>query len=326
MSGEIENITMKHMQLFSGQSSRELAQKVADYLDIDLGKIDIHQFSNGETYCRYEESVRGADVFLLQTHSAPVNDNIMETLVMIDAARRASAKRITVVIPFYGYARQDKKARSREPITARLLADLLTVAGADRVVSMDLHTGQIQGYFNQPLDHLTALPLLSDWIEENLGDTDLVIASPDAGRVRMAEKFVSRLGNPGMAFLAKTRTAHNVAKTLAVVGEVKGKTVVLCDDMIDTAGTLCGAAEALLEQGAVEVYAVATHPVLSGPAIERIEASPIKQVVVTDTLPLPAHAFQTDKIVQLSIAGAIGETLRAIFEDRSISELFGNEK
>ena len=326
MSGEIEINTIKHMQLFAGQSSRELARKVADYLDIELGKIDIHQFSNGETYCRYEESVRGADVFILQTHSAPVNDNIMESLVMIDAARRASAKRITVVIPFYGYARQDKKARSREPITARLLADLLTVAGADRVVSMDLHTGQIQGYFSQPLDHLTALPLLSDWIEENLGDTDLVIASPDAGRVRMAEKFVSRLNSPGMAFLAKTRTAHNVAKTLAVVGEVKGKTVVLCDDMIDTAGTLCGAAEALIEQGAVVVYAVATHPVLSGPAIERIEASPIKKVVVTDTLPLPPHAFQTDKIVQLSIAGAIGETLRAIFEDRSISDLFGSEK
>lgn len=326
MTAEIEINTMKHMQLFAGNSSRELALKIAEYLDIELGKIDIHQFANGETYCRYEDSVRGADVFLLQTHCAPVNDNIMELLVMIDAARRASAKRITAVIPFYGYARQDKKARSREPITARLLADLLTVAGVDRVVSMDLHTGQIQGYFSQPLDHLTALPLLSDWIRDNLDQENLVIASPDAGRVRMAEKFVERLGSPGMAFLAKTRTAHNVAKTLAVVGEVKGKTVVLCDDMIDTAGTLCGAAEALIERGAVEVYAVSTHPVLSGPAIERINKSPIKKVVVTDTLPLTEEAKASGKIIQLSIAAAIGETMRAIFEDRSISDLFGSEK
>jgi ribose-phosphate pyrophosphokinase len=247
----------------------------------------------------------------------------MEQLIMIEAAKRASAKRIIAVAPFYGYARQDKKARSREPITAKLLADMLSVAGADRVVSVDLHTGQIQGFFDKPLDHLTALPLLVGWLIEQFDEEELVVASPDAGRVRLAEKFQSRLPNASIAFLAKTRTAHNVAKTLAVVGDVEGKTCVLVDDMIDTAGTICGAAEALMEHGAKAVYVCATHPVLSGPACERLSKAPIEKVVLTNTLPLPADC--SDKIEVVSIAPIVASTMKAIFEDESVSELFDDQ-
>ena len=320
----MEITTKKRMQIFSGSAHPALAQEVADHLGMKLGDVDIHRFANGEIYVRFRENVRGSDVFLLQTHSAPVNIAIMEQLIMIDAAKRASAKRIIAVVPFYGYARQDKKARSREPITARLLADLLTAAGADRVVSVDLHTGQIQGFFNYPLDHLTALPLLVGWLRDHFGEQEVVIASPDSGRVRLAEKFQARLPNAGIAFLAKTRTAHNVAQTLAVVGEVEGKTVVLVDDMIDTAGTLCGAAVQLKEHGAAHVLACATHPLLSDPACERLEASPIERIVVTNTLPLPA-ACATNKIEQVSIAPIVASTMRAIFEDESVSELFGDD-
>lgn len=320
----MEITTKKRMQIFSGRGYPALAAEVADHLGMRLGEVELHTFANGEIYVRFQQNVRGSDVFLLQTHCDPVNANIMEQLLMIDAAKRASAKRITAVVPFFGYARQDKKSRSREPISARLIADLYATAGADRVVSVDLHTGQIQGFLSEPLDHLTALPLLVDWIVQQFGHEELVIASPDTGRVRLAEKFAARLPAAGIAFLAKTRTAHNVAKTLAVVGEVQDKVVILVDDMIDTAGTLCGAAEALMERGAARVLAVATHPLLSGPACERLKASPIERIVVTNTLPIPPGC-DCDKIEQLSIAPIIASTMKAIFEDESVSELFDDD-
>ncbi|MEX0657842.1 MAG: ribose-phosphate diphosphokinase [Egibacteraceae bacterium] len=319
----MEIVTKKRMQIFSGRGHPELAHEVVDHLGMRLGDVDIHRFANGEIYCRYRENVRGSDVFVIQTHCAPVNENIMEQLILIEAAKRASAKRITAVVPFYGYARQDKKTRSREPITAKLLADMLTVAGADRVVSVDLHTQQIQGFLDAPLDSLTALPLLVGWLIEHYDDTELVVASPDAGRVRLAEKFASRLPQAQMAFLAKTRTSHNVAKTLAVVGEVEGKTCVLVDDMIDTAGTICGAAEALMEHGAARVIVCATHPVLSGPACDRLERSTIQRVVLTNTLPLPERA--PDKVEVVSVAPIVASTMKAIFEDESVSELFDDQ-
>jgi ribose-phosphate pyrophosphokinase len=320
----MEIVTKKRMQIFAGRGTAELAGEVADHLGMRLGDVDIHEFANGEIYVRYRENIRGSDVFVFQTHCKPVNTNIMEQLIMIDAAKRASAKRIVAVVPFYGYARQDRKARSREPISARLLADMLTGAGADRVVSINLHSGQIQGFFNQPLDHLTALPLLVGWLLERFGDEPLVVASPDAGGVKLASQFQSRLPDAQLAVLAKTRTAHNVSKALGVVGEVAGRTVVLVDDMIDTAGTICGAAEALVERGASQVLVVATHPVLSGPAFDRLNAAPIEKVVVTNTLPLPPDA-DTSKIEVCSVAPIVASTMKAIFEDESVSELFDDQ-
>jgi ribose-phosphate pyrophosphokinase len=320
----MELVTKKRMQIFSGRGSAALAGEVADHLGMRLGDVDIHEFANGELYVRYRENVRGSDVFIVQTHCQPVNTNIMEQLIMIDAAKRASAKRIVAVVPFYGYARQDRKARSREPITARLLADMLTSAGADRVVSINLHSGQIQGFFNQPLDHLTALPLLVGWLFEHFVDEELVVASPDAGGVKLASQFQSRLPRATLAVLAKTRTEHNVSKALGVVGDVAGRTVVLVDDMIDTAGTICGAAEALVERGAARVVVCATHPVLSGPAIDRLNASPIDTIVVTNTLPLPADT-DTSKIEVCSVAPIVASTMKAIFEDESVSELFDDQ-
>ena len=320
----MEVVTKKRMQVFSGRGYPELATEVVDHLGMRLGAVDIHEFSNGETYIRFQENIRGSDVFVIQSHTYPVNNNVIEQLIMIDAAKRASAKRIIAVCPFYGYARADRKARSREAITARLLADMLTVAGATRVVSVDLHTGQIQGFFDQPLDHLTALPLLVNWLVEQYPDEELVIASPDAGGVKLASKYQSRLPNSRLAFLAKTREAHNVARTLAVVGDVEGKTCVLVDDMIDTAGTICGAAEVLMERGAASVVACATHPVLSGPACERLSKAPIEKVVVTNTLPIPA-ACNCDKIEIVSVAPIIASTMKAIFEDESVSELFDDQ-
>ncbi|CAN5352082.1 ribose-phosphate diphosphokinase [soil metagenome] len=320
----MEIVTKKRMQIFSGRGYPELAHEVVDHLGMRLGDVDIHEFASGEIYCRYRENVRGSDVFVVQTHCHPLHDNIWEQLELIDAAKRASAKRIIAVVPYYGYARQDRKARSREPITARLLADMLCVAGADRIVSVDLHSGQIQGFFDQPLDHLTALPLLVDWLVQRYGDEHLVVASPDAGGVKLAQKFQSRLRNASIAFLAKTRTAHNIAKTLAVVGEVEGHTCVLVDDMIDTAGTIVGAAEALIARGAKAVVVVATHPVLSGPACERLQDSPIETVVVTNTLPIPGECA-LKKLEVCSIAPIIASTMKAIFEDESVSELFDDD-
>ena len=322
--------TQKRLMIFSGSANRPLAEEVARVLGMKLGDVDINTFANSETYVRFSDSVRGSDAFVIQSMCAPVDHNVMQQLIMIDALKRASAKRITAVAPFYPYSRQDKKTRSREPITSKLLADFYEAAGADRVLSVDLHTGQIQGFFDVPFDHLTALPLLADYFAELLED-DFVIVSPDAGRVRLAEKWVQHLVefhdlNGQVAFLHKRRRAdvRNSSKTLAVVGDVEGKVCLIVDDMIDTAGTLVNGAESLKDAGAADVYAAATHPVLSGPAIDRIKNSPISQVVVTDTLPMSPEK-EIDKIIVLSIAPTIAQTIKAVFEEESVSGLFHGE-
>ena len=320
MSG-LEISTKKRMVLAAGRSNPELAKEIAQHLGTTLADVEIAEFANGEIYVRYEENVRGADVFVFQTHCPPINTQIMEQLIMIDAAKRASAKRISAVIPFYGYSRQDKKTRGREPITARMVADLLTAAGADRVLTVDLHTSQIQGFFDKPVDHLTALPLLADYLG-NKFDHDLVVVSPDAGRVRTAEKFAGRLHAP-LAILHKRRRPdqRNVSETLEVVGEVKGRRCVLVDDMIDTAGTITNGAEVLMSFGAEEVYASATHGILSDPAIDRIKNAPLKEVVLTNTVPIPEER-RLDNITVLSIAPTLASTIKAVFSDESVSEIF----
>jgi ribose-phosphate pyrophosphokinase len=287
----------------------------------------LSSFANGELYCRYGESIRGADVFVIQSHCDPINDRIMEQLIMIDAAKRASAKRITAVCPFYGYARQDRKAEGREPITARLLADMITVAGADRVVTVDLHTGQAQGFFDMPVDHLTAVPLLAEHLAKRISG-DITVVSPDAGGGKLAHRFARYLGDhddidADLAFIDKRRPkgTHNVAEATEVVGVVEGRTCVLVDDMIDTAGTVCSAARLLTDRGATEVYVVATHGILSGPAVERIQDAPIKELVVTNTLPIPGEK-QFDSLTVLSIAPIVAQALDAVFEDASVSEIF----
>lgn len=326
----MEVVTKKRMMIFSGSSNPELAREVADHLGMRLGLVQHDQFANGEVYARYEESVRGADAFVIQSHvSLPdgmsVNDFIMEQLVMIDALKRASAKRIVAVVPYYGYSRSDKKSLGREGIAARLMADMYEAAGVKRMMSVDLHTGQIQGFFSDPFDHLTARPLLEQWVRDNTAPEDRVIVSPDAGRVRLTEKFANQVG-AGIAILHKHRdpTKHNVSETRNVIGEVDGKTAILVDDMIDTAGTICGAAKLLKERGAKSVVALATHPVLSGPARERLDASEIEQVVVTNTLPIPKER-RSDKLVVLSIAPILASALKAVFEDQSVSEIFSGD-
>jgi len=325
----MELVTKKRMMIFPGSSYVGLAKEVADHLGMQVGDVQLSRFANGELYARFEESVRGADVFVLQSHlSMPdmsINDLIIEQLVMLDALKRASAKRTIAVIPYYGYSRSDKKARAREAIAARMVADLYEAVGVDRIMSVDLHTGQIQGFFDNPFDHLTALPLLEQWITENTDPQRRVIVSPDAGRVRLTEKFAGHLGAP-IAILHKRRdpTRHNVTETLDVIGDVEGRTAVLIDDMIDTAGTIVGAAALLKERGAERVIACATHPLFSGPAIERLESSVIERVVVTNTIPLPAD-IQMEKLVVLSIAPIIASALRAVFEDESVSEIFRGE-
>ena len=325
----MELVTRKRMMIFAGSSYQELAEEVAEHLGMRVGEVQLSRFANGELYARFGESVRGADVFVLQSHlSTPgmsINDFIIEQLVMLDALKRASAKRTIAVIPYYGYSRSDKKARSREAIAARMIADLYQAVGVDRIMSVDLHTGQIQGFFNNPFDHLTALPLLEQWITENTDPAKRVIVSPDAGRVRLTEKFAGHLGAP-IAILHKRRdpTRHNVAETLDVIGDVEGRTAVLIDDMIDTAGTIVGAAALLKERGAERVIACATHPIFSGPAVERLDASVIERVVVTNTIPLPAD-LHMDKLVVLSIAPILASALRAVFEDESVSEIFRGE-
>jgi ribose-phosphate pyrophosphokinase len=285
------------------------------------------RFASGEIYFRSEESVRGADVFIIQTHADPVNESIMEQLVMLDAMKRASAKRITAVIPYYGYSRQDKKGLAREPISAKLVADLISVAGANRVVSVDLHAGQIQGYFDFPFDHLTALPVLTQYLQEDLGlhGDDLVVVAPDAGRIKTAERLREYL-HADLAFLYKrrSRTEANKIEEMAVVGEVDGRPCVLVDDMIDTAGTVAKGAIALAQQGAGPIYAAATHPVLSGKAVQNLEESPIAEVVVTNTMPIPEEKMFS-KLKVLSIAPLIADALRAVFEDSSVSEIFHGE-
>jgi ribose-phosphate pyrophosphokinase len=301
-----------------------LAKEIAIHLGVELGSANLREFANGEIHCRYDISLRGSDVFIVQTHCGPVNDTLMEQLIMIDAAKRASAKRITAVCPYYGYSRQDRKAIGREPITAKLVADVLQVAGADRVVSLDLHSGQIQGFFDIPFDHLTAMPVLVEELRRQ-GSTDMVIVAPDAGRVKVAERFSQHL-NSDLAFVHKRRPrgTHNQVEALDVVGEVEGRHCVLIDDMIDTAGTICAAAELLAERGASDIWAMATHPVLSDPALERLEKSPLSRVVVTDTLPI-APERRIEKLAVLSVSKLIADAIDAVFEDTSVSEIFGGE-
>jgi ribose-phosphate pyrophosphokinase len=325
----MEVVTKKRMMIFSGSSYPELSHEVADHLGMRLGHVRLDRFANGEVYCRYAESVRGADCFVIQSHTntaadgLSINDHIWEQLVMIDALKRASAKRIVAVAPFYGYARSDKKTLSREPISAKLVADLFTAAGADRCMSVDLHTGQIQGFFDAPFDHLTALPLLTGWLADNVDEETRVVVSPDAGGVRLADKFAGHLHAP-LAILHKRRPGKNVAEILAVVGDVEGKTAIIVDDMIDTAGTITEAASVLKEHGAERVIACATHPVFSGPAQKRLADSEIERVVVTNTLPIPEER-RFDKLVVLSIAPILAVALKAVFEDESVSEIFRGE-
>jgi ribose-phosphate pyrophosphokinase len=320
----MELVPKRKLLLYAGRSHRALADDIAAHLNVPLGDAQLRDFASGEIHARFAESIRGADAFIIQTHCGPVNDHIMEQLIMIDAAKRASAKRITAVIPYYGYSRQDRKAEGREPITAKLVADLLTAAGADRVMSVDLHSGQIQGFFDVPVDHLLAHPVLLDYLRQNAGE-DMVVVSPDAGRVKVAERFSQHIA-ADLAFVHKRRPKgqKNTVEALDVVGEVRGRRCVIVDDMIDTAGTICAASELLMDHGATDVWAMATHGVLSDPATDRLKNSPMSRVVITDTLPLPSEK-QIDKIEVLSVAGLIAEALDAVFEDASVSEIFGGE-
>jgi ribose-phosphate pyrophosphokinase len=326
----MEKVTTKRMSLYSGRTHPALALEVAEHLGTELGHPGIVQFANGEIRVRFGESIRGSDVFIMQTHCGhdgrSINDSIMEQLIMIDAAYRASAKRITAVCPFYGYARQDRKAEGREPITARMVADLFKAAGAKRMVSIDLHSGQIQGFFEGPVDHLTAMPVLENFVRQNAKSP--VIVAPDAGRIKVAERMSSHLSDIGsdLAFIYKRRPkgTTNVAEAKEVMGDVDGRLCILNDDMIDSGGTIVSAAEVLMARGATEVWAMATHAVLSGPAIERLEKSVITKVVLTNTLPLPPEKM-IDKIQVLSIAPLIADALNAVFDDTSVSEIFGGE-
>jgi ribose-phosphate pyrophosphokinase len=323
----VEIVTKKKMMLFSGTTHPALAGEIAGHLGIQLSPCKISRFASGEIYVRSEESVRGADVFVIQTHADPVNESIMEHLIMLDAMKRASAKRITAVIPYYGYSRQDKKGLAREPISAKLVADLITVAGAQRVISVDLHSGQTQGYFDFPFDHLTALPILSDYLSGELGlhDENVVVVAPDAGRIKTAERLREHL-HADLAFLYKRRSrreAHKIEE-MAVVGEVQGRPCIVVDDMIDTAGTVAKGAAALAQQGAGPIFAAATHGVLSGKAVQLLEEAPIQEVVVTNTVPIPEEKL-FGKLRVLSIAPLIAMALRAVFEDTSVSEIFRGE-
>ena len=326
----MEKVTTKRLALYTGRTHPALAQEVAQHLDIEVGSDNLVEFANGEVRCSFGESVRGTDVFIMQTHygvdNRSVNDSIMEHLIMIDAASRASAKRITAVVPFYGYARQDRKAAGREPITARLVADMFKAAGAKRMISIDLHSGQIQGFFDGPVDHLTAMPVLEAYVREN--STAPVIVSPDAGRIKVAERMAQHLGDIGadLAFIYKRRPkgTTNVAEAAEVMGDVEGRTCVLTDDMIDTGGTIVAAAELLMKRGAKNVWAMATHGVLSGPAIDRLKNSPLEKVVLTNTLPLPPEK-QLPNIEILSVAPLIAEALGAVFDDTSVSDIVDGE-
>jgi ribose-phosphate pyrophosphokinase len=317
----------KRLMLFSGRANPELAARIADKIGVDLGPVTLKTFSNGEVYCRYEESIRGADVFLIQpTCANPAtgvnpNDALVELLQMIDAAVGASAHRVIAVSPWFGYSRQDKKSAPREPISARLVAHMLEAAGADRVVTMDLHAGQVQGFFSIPVDHMTAVMMLTQYFDD-LGLTDLVVVAPDAGRVKLNKKFASKIGAE-LAILDKERPAQQVAEIGYVIGDVRGKTAIIVDDMIDTAGTLKAAAQTVLDEGAARVYACATHPVFSGNAYENLASSGFEQVVVTDTIPLRNGA--PDNVRVLSVADLLTDSIRRIFTDDSVSEVFGGE-
>lgn len=309
-----------NLKVFSLNSNIELAEEIAKVIGVELGKCSVSQFSDGEIQINIEESIRGCDVYVIQSTSSPVNENIMELLIMIDALKRASAKTINIVMPYYGYARQDRKARAREPITAKLVANLLETAGATRVITLDLHAPQIQGFFDIPIDHLMGVPILSEHFNNKALDGDIVIVSPDHGGVTRARKMAERLKAP-IAIIDKRRPKPNVAEVMNIVGNIEGKVAILIDDIIDTAGTITLAANALVENGALEVHACCTHAVLSGPAIERIQNSRIKELVVTNTIALPEEK-RIDKIQQLSVAPLIGEAIIRVHEEQSVSTLF----
>jgi ribose-phosphate pyrophosphokinase len=323
--GYLRQTPEKRLLLFSGEGFPELAERIADRLDVDLGGVELRRFSGGEMYARYLDSVRGADVFIVQSLGEPVNRNLMQLLIMIDAAKRASAKRITAVIPWFAYSRQDRKTKPREPITARLVANMIGVAGADRLMTMDLHVGQIEGFFSFPVDHLTAMHTFVDhFVEEGFRDADdVVVVAPDTGEVKVAKRLADHLGLP-WAIVNKMRGGPQESEVTHVIGDVRNKRVVMIDDLIDTAGTLCNAAERLVEEGATKVYACATHAIFSGPAYERIEVSPIKEVVVTDTLPLK-EGKPRSKIKTLGIAPILASTIRNVFTDESVSAVFMGE-
>lgn len=312
----------KQLMLFTGRTHPKLVEEVAEELGIEVVPTRFDTFANSEIFVRYLESVRGCDAFVIQSHADPVNESIMEQLIMVDALKRASAKRITVVTPFLGYARQDKKHRGREPISARLMTDLFRTAGADRMMAVDLHTDQIQGFFDGPVDHLFALPILAEYVSGKVENSEITVVSPDAGRVRTADRWADRLGAP-LAIIHKRRDPDvtNEVKVHEVVGEVEGRTCVLVDDMIDTGGTLVKAAEALFEQGASKVIAAATHGVLSGPAVERLQNSRISEVIITNTLPLDKDRT-FEKLTELSIAPLVARAVNEVFTDGSVTSLF----
>ncbi len=322
----MELINHKKLHIVAGRATQELAADICKELDVQLGTPNIAEFANGEIHVKYGESIRGSDVFIVQTHTEwegrSINDQIMEHLIMVDAAKRASAKRITAVAPFFGYSRQDRKASGREPITARLIADLFAVAGADRLISVDLHSGQIQGFFDGPVDPLTAMPVLIEYLQEH-NDGDMVIVSPDAGRMKVAERYTNLL-DADLAYVHKRRSTDqkNAVEAKEIIGDVKGRTCVLIDDMIDTGGTICAAAELLHDYEAKRIIIATTHGVFSGPAIDRIKNAPVETVLVTDTLSLPSEK-RTDNITVLSVAPIIARAISAVFEDTSVSEIFG---
>ncbi len=321
----MELASRKRLMVFSGSGNEPLAEEVANILGVRLGGVERSIFANGEIYVHYTESVRGADTFVIQSHTYPINFHIMEQLIMIDALMRASAKRITAVVPFYGYARQDKKGRPREPISARLMGDLFLQAGADRIVSLDLHTGQIQGFVDAPFDHLTAIRLFADYVEDTLqGPTTIV--SPDAGRVKLASRFAAHL-DARVAFVHKRRAedVRNDSSPLWVVGDVEDRHCIIIDDMVDTAGTVVGAAELLKERGALSVRVIATHGVLSPPAVDRLKNAPIDELVITNSLPVPDDARHLDALTVLSIGPILAGAMNAIFADASVSEIFQGE-
>jgi ribose-phosphate pyrophosphokinase len=319
----------KRMMVAAGRASQQLGSRIADRLGVSLTDAGLKTFSDGEVYCRYAESIRGADIFIVQSicgserEGLTVNDALMELLLMVHAAKHASAHRIIAVTPWYGYSRQDKKSAPREPISARLVAELLEVAGIDRLVTMDLHAGQVQGFFSRPVDHMTAMPILTQFVQDRLSEEEeLVIIAPDAGRVKLVRKFAQKVGAP-YALLEKERPAQQVAEIGYVIGDVKDKTAVIVDDIIDTGGTLSAAAQTVLDEGANKVYAVATHGVFSGSAFEILEASPLAGIVVTDTVPLRAGAPQL--ISQLTSADILTDSIRRVFTDDSVSEIFAGE-
>jgi ribose-phosphate pyrophosphokinase len=324
-NGHLEQMTEKRLMLFSGRGYPKLAERIAARLDVSLGGVHLETFPNGEVYARYKESVRGADVFIVQSLCDPVNDNLMELLVMIDAARRASAKRITAVIPWYAYSRQDRKTKPREPITARLVANMIQAAGAERVMTMDLHVGQIEGFFSFPVDHLTAMHSFVDYFRDMgfMDAADAVVVAPDTGEAKLASRLADHLGLP-WAILNKMRRDADQSEVTHVIGDVEGKRAIMIDDVIATGGTVVRAAERLIEEGATEVHVAATHGEFSGAAYEKIENSPIEEVVVTDTLPLKTDAAG-NKIQSLTIAPILANTIRNVFTDESVSDVFAGE-